>query len=99
MRLHEITQMRSIDQYEPSGNSGGTSVDPDKVDDMLDPKRNRYSKKVEDNKADRSKRLKKQWQVRRNRDLAPDQTGQVVSDNTDLTGAGANSSMNGLQTY
>lgn len=101
MKLKEIIEanMYSVDHYDPSGNGGSTSVDPDDVDKMLDPKGTRYSKSEERDKADRSKKLRVKYKVAKGMRAEPKRTGKVVGDSTDLTGSGPNSVVNGPYNY
>jgi len=89
--------MQTVDQYEPSGAGSAMSVDPDKVDDMLDPKGNRFAK--DEDQVDRSKRLKKKFQTAKGMRAPPKETTKAVGDNTDLTGSGAHSAVNGPYNY
>jgi len=103
MKLEEIlesrTSMQPVDQYEPSGAGSAVSVDPDKVDDMLDPKGNRFSKKDDLKQADRSKIIRRKIQIAKASKAPPRQTGKVVDDSQDMTGSGPNSAVNGPVKY
>lgn len=101
MKLKDILEanMYPVDHYEPSGAGSAVSVDPDKVDKMLDPEGTRYSRMKERDQADRSKRIRKHWKVAKGTRSEPKQTGKVVSDSTDMTGSGPNSAVNGPFNY
>jgi hypothetical protein len=100
MKLKEILEanMYTVDHSDPSGIGVPTSVDPDAAEEMLDPKATRYSKVGDEHRADRSKRLRKRLKIAKNM-KTPKQGGKVVSDNTDQTGSGANSAVNGPYNY
>ncbi len=84
------------DENEPSGLSGKIPVDPDRAEEMMNPnKTKRYPKKAEQEQNDRSKILKKEWQVKRNRGAEPLPTVATMGDNADLTGSGQGSVVNG----
>ena len=90
MKLKDILEVnfQSIDQYEPSGVSTPTTLDPDKVDDL---KRKRN--------VSRNERSRRKWRILKRMRSPESSRVSTVSDNTDLTGSGAHSVVNGPFKY